>query len=67
MVPMITPADPIDREIGYMPTKAPYDPRWMLGGRQNPCKFPYLCCSVHLGHVYLLYQDLHSSCLFYFQ
>lgn len=47
MVPMITPADPVDREIGYMPTKAPYDPRWMLGGRQNPCKFPYLCSCVH--------------------
>ncbi|XP_034234889.1 acetyl-CoA carboxylase isoform X2 [Thrips palmi] len=36
MVPMVTPADPIDREVGYMPTKVPYDPRWMLGGRQNP-------------------------------
>lgn len=42
MVPMISPADPVDREVGYMPTKAPYDPRWMLGGRQNPCRF--LCC-----------------------
>ncbi|EFX86656.1 hypothetical protein DAPPUDRAFT_222043 [Daphnia pulex] len=28
--------DSIDREIKYMPTKAPYDPRWLLSGRQNP-------------------------------
>lgn len=27
IVPIISPADPIDREISYMPTKAPYDPR----------------------------------------
>ncbi|XP_031330897.1 acetyl-CoA carboxylase isoform X2 [Photinus pyralis] len=32
-VPMIKPVDPIDREIAYMPTKAPYNPRWMLEGR----------------------------------
>ncbi|PNF15149.1 hypothetical protein B7P43_G14819 [Cryptotermes secundus] len=35
-VPFIKSVDPIDREIDYMPTKAPYDPRWMLAGRQNP-------------------------------
>jgi len=33
---MIMPADPVDREIGFIPTKTPYDPRWMLGGRPNP-------------------------------
>lgn len=31
--------DPIDREIEFMPTKAPYDPRWMLAGRPNPDNF----------------------------
>lgn len=35
-LPVIKPADPVDREVGYMPTKAPYDPRWMLAGRPNP-------------------------------
>ncbi|XP_015432186.1 PREDICTED: acetyl-CoA carboxylase isoform X1 [Dufourea novaeangliae] len=25
--------DPVDREISYVPTKAAYDPRWMLEGR----------------------------------
>ncbi|XP_021925280.1 acetyl-CoA carboxylase [Zootermopsis nevadensis] len=35
-VPFINPVDPVDREVGYMPTKAPYDPRWMLEGRQSP-------------------------------
>ena len=30
---LIMPAtDPIDRTIQYVPTKAPYDPRWMLAG-----------------------------------
>lgn len=35
-VPIIVPADPIDRDIGFMPTRAPYDPRWMLEGREGP-------------------------------
>ncbi|XP_014259658.1 acetyl-CoA carboxylase isoform X2 [Cimex lectularius] len=36
LLPIITPIDPIDREITYTPTKAPYDPRWMLEGRRSP-------------------------------
>uniref|UniRef100_A0AAY5F4Q3 acetyl-CoA carboxylase n=1 Tax=Electrophorus electricus TaxID=8005 RepID=A0AAY5F4Q3_ELEEL len=28
--------DPIDRPVEFVPTKAPYDPRWMLAGRPNP-------------------------------
>ncbi|KAM4709981.1 acetyl-CoA carboxylase 2 isoform 2-T2 [Discoglossus pictus] len=35
-VPVITSNDPIDRQIEFMPSKAPYDPRWMLAGRQHP-------------------------------
>uniref|UniRef100_A0A0A9YFN2 Acetyl-CoA carboxylase n=3 Tax=Lygus hesperus TaxID=30085 RepID=A0A0A9YFN2_LYGHE len=35
-LPILPPVDPIDREVTYMPTKTPYDPRWMLEGRQNP-------------------------------
>ncbi|XP_074494152.1 acetyl-CoA carboxylase isoform X1 [Sebastes fasciatus] len=35
-VPVIATTDPVDREIEYTPTKAPYDPRWMLAGRPNP-------------------------------
>ncbi|KAH0516969.1 Acetyl-CoA carboxylase 2 [Microtus ochrogaster] len=35
-VPIITPTDPIDREIEFIPSKAPYDPRWMLAGRPHP-------------------------------
>uniref|UniRef100_A0A452TGM5 Acetyl-CoA carboxylase 1 n=1 Tax=Ursus maritimus TaxID=29073 RepID=A0A452TGM5_URSMA len=35
-VPIITPTDPIDREIGFFPTRAPYDPRWLLAGRPHP-------------------------------
>lgn len=33
---MVIPNDPIERNVGFMPTKAPYDPRWMLAGRINP-------------------------------
>ncbi|XP_044052803.1 acetyl-CoA carboxylase 2 isoform X7 [Siniperca chuatsi] len=35
-VPVIATTDPVDREIEYTPTKAPYDPRWMLAGRPHP-------------------------------
>ncbi|CAC5416440.1 ACACA [Mytilus coruscus] len=28
--------DPVDRNIEFVPTKAPYDPRWMLAGRPHP-------------------------------
>ncbi|KAK2837305.1 hypothetical protein Q5P01_014517 [Channa striata] len=35
-VPVIATTDPVDREIEFTPTKAPYDPRWMLAGRPHP-------------------------------
>ncbi|XP_035113398.1 acetyl-CoA carboxylase 2 isoform X1 [Callithrix jacchus] len=35
-VPIITPTDPIDREIEFLPSRTPYDPRWMLAGRPHP-------------------------------
>ncbi|KAL1397350.1 hypothetical protein pipiens_002541 [Culex pipiens pipiens] len=35
-LPIVTASDPIERPIDFMPTKAPYDPRWMLAGRVNP-------------------------------
>ncbi|XP_038146021.1 acetyl-CoA carboxylase isoform X2 [Cyprinodon tularosa] len=35
-VPVIATSDPVDREIEFVPTKAPYDPRWMLAGRPHP-------------------------------
>ncbi|XP_066870777.1 acetyl-CoA carboxylase 2 isoform X1 [Kogia breviceps] len=35
-VPIITPTDPIDREIEFQPSRAPYDPRWLLAGRPHP-------------------------------
>ncbi|XP_076754635.1 acetyl-CoA carboxylase isoform X3 [Xylocopa sonorina] len=41
-LPIVPPPlhDPIDREIMYVPTKAAYDPRWMLEGRiQNGTNF----------------------------
>ncbi|KAL8199178.1 UNVERIFIED_CONTAM: hypothetical protein K2H54_036260 [Gekko kuhli] len=35
-VPMLTVKDLIDRTIEFVPTKTPYDPRWMLAGRPHP-------------------------------
>ncbi|XP_065428925.1 acetyl-CoA carboxylase 1 isoform X5 [Chrysemys picta bellii] len=35
-VPTLTVKDPIDRVIEFVPTKTPYDPRWMLAGRPSP-------------------------------
>uniref|UniRef100_A0A4W4HB32 acetyl-CoA carboxylase n=1 Tax=Electrophorus electricus TaxID=8005 RepID=A0A4W4HB32_ELEEL len=35
-VPLLAAKDPIDRPVEFVPTKAPYDPRWMLAGRPNP-------------------------------
>ena len=32
-LPVVPISDPVEREIKYMPTKAPYDPRWLLSGR----------------------------------
>ncbi|KAM7345539.1 acetyl-CoA carboxylase isoform 1-T1 [Cochliomyia hominivorax] len=35
-LPIVEPSDRIDRPVDFMPTKSPYDPRWMLAGRVNP-------------------------------
>ncbi|XP_013400503.1 acetyl-CoA carboxylase isoform X2 [Lingula anatina] len=35
-LPILPPIDPIDRTVDFMPTRAPYDPRWMLAGRPDP-------------------------------
>nr|NP_610342.1 Acetyl-CoA carboxylase, isoform A [Drosophila melanogaster]AAF59155.2 Acetyl-CoA carboxylase, isoform A [Drosophila melanogaster] len=35
-LPIVLPNDRIERPVDFMPTKSPYDPRWMLGGRVNP-------------------------------
>mmetsp|Transcript_26894 Transcript_26894/g.75704 ORF Transcript_26894/g.75704 Transcript_26894/m.75704 type:complete len:1855 (+) Transcript_26894:1371-6935(+) len=32
--PMLPTSDPVDRAVGYTPTKEPYDPRWFVCGRQ---------------------------------
>lgn len=37
---MMPPKDPVEREIEFTPTKAPYDPRWMLAGRTHPSEIP---------------------------
>lgn len=38
-MPILNAKDPIDRRVEFVPTKAPYDPRWMLAGRpsQSEC------------------------------
>ncbi|XP_050426014.1 acetyl-CoA carboxylase isoform X3 [Adelges cooleyi] len=34
-VPIVKSVDPIERDIDYVPTKVPYDPRWMIAGRED--------------------------------
>ncbi len=35
-LPVLLPMfDPIDRDVDYYPTKSPYDPRWLLEGKQE--------------------------------
>ena len=43
-LPVTPVADPVDREIKYTPTKAPYDPRWLLSGRFVHIT-GYFCCN----------------------
>ncbi|XP_052244589.1 acetyl-CoA carboxylase-like isoform X1 [Dreissena polymorpha] len=35
-LPILPMCDPVERDVDFMPTKAPYDPRWMLAGRPHP-------------------------------
>lgn len=35
-LPILEISDPIERDIAYTPTSSPYDPRWMLNGRESP-------------------------------
>ncbi|XP_055343612.1 acetyl-CoA carboxylase-like [Paramacrobiotus metropolitanus] len=35
MVPIVHSPDPVDREVDYVPCKAPYDPRWFLSGKRD--------------------------------
>ncbi|KAL5009691.1 hypothetical protein ScPMuIL_011996 [Solemya velum] len=37
-LPIISPCDPVERDVDFMPSRTPYDPRWMLAGRHNPDK-----------------------------
>lgn len=34
-LPAIVSMDPVDRDVEFMPTKVPYDPRWMLAGKRH--------------------------------
>lgn len=38
-LPIVPSMDSIDRTVDFLPTKAPYDPRWMLGGRKSPSEY----------------------------
>lgn len=35
-LPILPPVDPVQREVTFVPTRAPYDPRWLLAGRPSP-------------------------------
>lgn len=35
-LPILEPVDPVDREVTFIPGRAPYDPRWLVNGRSSP-------------------------------
>lgn len=35
-IPIMPISDPVERDIDFVPTKTPYDVRWMLAGRPHP-------------------------------
>eukprot|EP01124_Arcella_intermedia_P034343 TRINITY_DN8497_c0_g1_i1.p1 TRINITY_DN8497_c0_g1~~TRINITY_DN8497_c0_g1_i1.p1 ORF type:complete len:2187 (-),score=404.17 TRINITY_DN8497_c0_g1_i1:17-6577(-) len=35
-LPITVPTDPVDRDVEFVPTPLPYDPRWMIEGRLLP-------------------------------
>ena len=39
VLPIAMPTDPVNRAVQYTPTKAPYDPRWMIAGYQGDGEF----------------------------
>ena len=41
-LPIIVPMDPVDRDVDFVPTKVPYDPRWMLAGKQHEASNTWL-------------------------
>merc|ERR1719343_492691 len=50
---MISPLDPIQREIQFIPTKAPYDPRHMLAGTFVDGEFQRGFCDEGSFHEYM--------------
>lgn len=37
-LPIIESLDPVDRDVVFIPTRLPYDPRYLLAGRESPSK-----------------------------
>uniref|UniRef100_A0A7S4GNE6 Acetyl-CoA carboxylase n=1 Tax=Oxyrrhis marina TaxID=2969 RepID=A0A7S4GNE6_OXYMA len=51
--PMLPVRDPIDREIGFMPSKEPYDPRHMLAGVKADGQYLSGFCDEGSFHEYM--------------
>merc|ERR1712048_986036 len=51
--PILSAMDPIDREIQFMPTKSPYDPRHMLAGVKIAGEFQPGFCDEGSFHEYM--------------
>jgi len=42
-LPIRIPVDGWDREVGYVPPKGPYDPRWLIEGKSDETTNEWLC------------------------
>lgn len=52
-LPVIKSVDPVERDIDYVPTKVPYDPRWMIAGKENTSLF-----CLYYRNLYFTYLKL---------
>jgi len=51
--PIVAAVDPIDRQVGFMPTKSPYDPRHMLAGTRVGDEYVSGFCDEGSFHEYM--------------
>ena len=40
-LPSLPSSDPVSRDIGFMPPKGPYDPRWLIAGKRDESNNKY--------------------------
>ena len=65
-LPVLPSVDPVDRPIKFKPTKAPYDPRFMLAGRDVESELSFFFFKFYpaFSDASLLICHCYDSCMF---